>query len=75
MVLAIFGHVKPIVSLVEFAGPEQVLETPELVKRAQPDRLAIGPKAHRAVERAVEDGESAFGVDAPRGRACPSGRW
>ena len=55
-------HVEPVVSLVELAGLEQVLETPELVKRAQPDGLAIGPKAHRAVERALENGEPAFGV-------------
>ena len=55
-------HIEPIVSLVEFARPEQVLETPELVERAQPEGLAIGPKAHRAVERALENGEPAFGV-------------
>jgi hypothetical protein len=55
-------HIEPIVSLVEFARPEQVLETPELVERAQPEGLAIGPKAHGAVERALENVESAFGV-------------
>ena len=49
-------------SLVELAGLEQVFETPELVQRAQPEGLAVGPEAHGAVERALENGEPAFGV-------------
>ena len=43
-------------SLVELAGPKQVLEAPELIEGAEPERLAVGPQAHGAAE-------SALGID------------
>ena len=69
------GHVEAVVALVELAGREHVLEAPELVERAQPQRLAVGPQAHAAVEGALEDGEPAVGAAGPGERACRSGRW
>jgi hypothetical protein len=50
------------VSLIKLTGAQQVFEPPELVKRTQPEGLAIGPKAHRAVERALENSEFSVGA-------------
>jgi hypothetical protein len=49
---------------VALAGLEQVLEAPELEGGAEPQRLAIAPQAHRAVEAAGVDREAAIELEA-----------
>ena len=51
--------VEPIAALVELARPQDVLEAPELVERTHPQRLAVAPQAHAAVEGALEDRQRA----------------
>src|SRR5271170_6685188 len=50
-------YVQPVVSLVLLAGHQQVFESPELVERAKPEGLSIGPETHGSIERALEHGK------------------
>src|SRR5262249_21208718 len=62
--VADLGEVESIVAVVQEAGPQCVLEAPELIQAAHPERLPVAPQAHAAVEGALEDGEPAVGLHA-----------
>ena len=57
-------HVEPVVARLRLARAEHVLEAPELVERAHPQRLAVAGQAHAAVEGALEDRQPAVGLQA-----------
>jgi len=56
--------VQPVASLVDFAGPQRVLEAPQLVQGIHPQSLAVGPQPHAAAEGALEDRQLAGRVPA-----------
>src|SRR6201989_3030496 len=39
-------HIKAIIAVMDLARLERILESPELIERRHPERLAIGPQTH-----------------------------
>lgn len=62
--VADLGHEQPVMAAIGLAGGEHVLHPPDLVERTHPDRLAVRPEPHTAVEGAFEDRQPPVRVEA-----------
>src|SRR5439155_1897137 len=62
--IAAARHVEAVAALVQLPRPEDVLETPQLVERTEPQGLTVAPQPHAAVEGAFEHGQPAIGMPA-----------
>ena len=56
--------VEAVEAVVRLPGLQHVLEAPELIERAHPQRLAISAEPHAPLERALEDGKAPVGLEA-----------